>query len=64
MDKKTKDDRLYLRIKGELKRKAEGWARRRNTTLSEVVTRFFENLLEHERKELLSKESAAAKKIF
>jgi hypothetical protein len=64
MPKKTKDERLYLRIHGELKRKAESWAKRRNTTLSDVVIRFFENLLEHERKEMLAKENEAAKKVF
>lgn len=49
MPPRTKDERLYLRINGPLKRKMERWAARNNTTLSEVVTRFFNNLLEHER---------------
>jgi hypothetical protein len=64
MAQSTKDERLYLRISGPLKRKMERWAVRNNTTLSATVTRFFKNLLEHERLERQAKEKKAAKKFF
>jgi hypothetical protein len=60
----VKNERLYLRINGELKQMMERWAENHETTLSEVVTRFFQNLLDHERKERQSKEHQAAEKFF
>ena len=62
--KKRKDERIYLRINAGLKRQMEKWARRHNTTLSATVTRFFNNLLEHERKSRQAKEREAAEKFF
>lgn len=64
MVKKVKDSRLYLRLNSDLKERMEGWAHRHDTTLSQVVTRFFENLLEHESKETKAKEKQAAEKFF
>jgi hypothetical protein len=62
--KKPKDERIYLRINAGLKTQMEKWARRNGTTLSATVTRFFNNLLEHERKERQAKERKAAEKFF
>ena len=62
--KKPKDERIYLRINAGLKGQMERWARKHNTTLSATVTRFFNNLLEHERKMRQAKEKKAAEKFF
>ena len=64
MPPSTKDERIYLRINAQLKRRMENWAKRNGTTLSTTVTRFFKNLLEHERIERQAKEKKAAKKFF
>lgn len=61
---KLKDERIYLRISGSLKRKMEKYARRKNTTLSALTIRFFNNLLEHEKQEQRSKEREAVEKFF
>jgi hypothetical protein len=63
-NKKPKNQRIYLRINSGLKSRMEKWARRHNTTLSATVTRFFNNLLEHEQKERRAKEKKAAEKFF
>lgn len=62
--KKPKDERIYLRISGTLKRKMERYARRNQTTLSALTTRFFNNLLEHGKQEQRGKEKKAAEKFF
>ena len=48
--KQKKDGRLHLRIPQHLKDEAESYAERHDTSMSELVTRFFSNLLEHERR--------------
>lgn len=60
----TKDERIYLRISGSLKRKVEKYARRKGTTLSALTVRFFSNLLEHEKQEQRAKEKKTVEKFF
>jgi len=45
-----KDARMHLRISADLKEFAEDYAERRNSSVTELVTRFFTNLREQERK--------------
>jgi hypothetical protein len=64
MVRSSKNERLDLRISSKLKRQMKSWATRHNTSLSAVVTRFFENILQHEREERVSKEEKAAQKVL
>ena len=57
----TKDDRMYLRLSSQLKKDALGYAARHETSLSDLVTRFLENLLKHEGAE---RQESAKKKFF
>ena len=57
----TKDDRVYIRINSKLKKRMEAYAKRHNTSLSAISTRFYENLLKHEDEERLE---SAKKKFF
>lgn len=43
-----KDERVYLRLPGGLKERMQGYARRKHTTVSELVIRFFTQVLEEE----------------
>lgn len=45
---RSKGDRLYLRIKPELKEKVQEYCARNHTNITDVVTRFFVRLLEEE----------------
>ena len=45
---RNKGDRLYLRIKPELKEKVQEYCARNHTNITDVVTRFFVRLLEEE----------------
>jgi hypothetical protein len=45
---RTKPDRVYLRIEPRLKEEVQDYCRRRHTTMSELVSRFFVKLLEKE----------------
>lgn len=45
---KNRTDRLYLRIKPELKDKMQAYCKRNHMVLSDVVTRFFARLLQQE----------------
>ena len=44
-----KDERISLRINSKLKEEMQRWAASKGLTLSSVVTRFFRNVLAHER---------------
>jgi len=46
-----KDERLYLRIKPELKEQVKEYCVRNHTTVSDVVTRFFVRLLKADEEE-------------
>jgi len=50
-----KGERLGLRIDGALKEKMLAWSKKNNVSLSDAVTRFFGNLLEHEKKKRKAK---------
>ncbi len=43
-----KDERIYLRLPSALKEKMLGYAKRKNTTLSELTIRFFTKVLEED----------------
>jgi len=43
-----KDDRISLRINGELKKRVQAYCGSKNLEVSEVVTRFFERLIQRE----------------
>ncbi len=45
----TKDERIYIRINGKLKADMEKYATRHGISLSELTTRFYKNLLKHEK---------------
>lgn len=48
---KNRTDRLYLRIKPELKDKMQAYCKRNHMVLSDVVTRFFVRLLQKEQED-------------
>jgi hypothetical protein len=48
--KQKKDSRLSLRIPAEQKTQMLDYSERHEVSLSELVTRFFDNLLAHERR--------------
>jgi len=48
---RVRADRVYLRISPELKEKMREYCKRHNTTLSDVVSRFFVRLLQKEKEE-------------
>lgn len=52
-----KEDRVYIRINGDLKKAVEAYAERNNISLSDVTTRFFINLLRHEKEQAEAKKS-------
>jgi len=56
----TKSNRTYIRIDPGLKKWAQAYAKRRNTTISELFTRFLTNLQEHDKQ---SKKTADAPQI-
>jgi hypothetical protein len=56
---KNRTDRLYLRIKPELKDKMQAYCKRNHMVLSDVVTRFFVRLLQQEQE----KENVDAEQI-
>ncbi len=47
---RTKADRLYLRIKPELKERVQKYCARNHTNVTDIVTRFFVRLLEEEKR--------------
>lgn len=48
---KSRTDRLYLRLKPELKAKVQAYCKRNHLVLSDVVTRFFVRLLQKEQED-------------
>jgi hypothetical protein len=48
---KNRTDRLYLRLKPELKVKVQAYCKRNHLVLSDVVTRFFVRLLQKEQED-------------
>ena len=50
MVKKAKDDRLALRISSKQKKEMMAYAERNDVYLSNLVERFFDNLLAYEKK--------------
>ncbi len=63
MAKKTpKNDRLYLRISEKQKKEIKEYAERHDTSPSDLVSRFFENLLARERRNRVVK--STPKKFF
>jgi antitoxin component of RelBE/YafQ-DinJ toxin-antitoxin module len=45
----TKNERLYLRINSDLKKRIDKYAKAHGITLSQAVTRFFTHLLAQEK---------------
>lgn len=55
---RSKADRLYLRIKPELKARVQEYCDRNHTNITDMVTRFFVRLLDEEERKRREAEEA------